>query len=96
MIFLLSDMSHLPDLSYQILTPAMVEKPSPIDKSSLVEKSSIDKSKFKRIYYDEELNKYYDGMIKVWGKNKNKIIEYFLKFIAIIYVVIILYAIITY
>ena len=77
-------MSHSPDLSYQILTPAMVEKPSLVNEP------------IKCIYYDEELNKYYDGMIKVWSKNKNKIIEYFLKFIAIIYVVIILYAIITY
>ena len=95
-------MSYLPDLSYQILTPAMVYEPNPVDRSNLVEKPSlVDRSSLvdrptKRIYYDEELNKYYDGMIKVWGKNKNKIIEYFLKFIAIIYVVIILYAIITY
>lgn len=83
-------MSYLPDLSYQILTPAMVDRPSLVYEPNLVEKP------IKRIYYDEELNKYYDGMIKVCGKNKNKIIEYFLKFIAIIYVVIILYAIITY
>lgn len=83
-------MSYLPDLSYQILTPAMVCKPSPIDKPTSV------KSKFKHTYYDEELNKYYNDMIKICDKNKNKIIEYFLIFIAIIYVVVILYAIITY
>ena len=83
-------MSHLPDLSYQILTPAMVNETSMVDRPNLVNEP------IKRIYYDEELNKYYDGMIKVWNKNKNKIIEYFLKFIVIIYVVIILYAIITY
>lgn len=83
-------MSYLPDLSYQILTPAMVDRPSLVYEPNLVNEP------IKRIYYDEELNKYYNGMIKVWGKNKNKIIEYFLKFIVIIYVVIILYAIITY
>lgn len=95
-------MSYLPDLSYQILTPAMVNRPSLVEKPSLVNESTfvekpnpVDRPT-KRIYYDEELNKYYDGMIKVWGKNKNKIIEYFLMFILICYVVIILYAIITY
>lgn len=89
-------MSSLPDLSYQILTPAMVDRPNLVYEPNPVDRPNLVKSKSKHIFYDEELNKYDNCIIKVLDKNKNKIVKYFLIFIAILYVVIILYTIITY
>ena len=86
-------MSYLSDLSYQILTPAMVEVPILVEKP--IKKSNSLNRQFKYTHYDEELNRYESAIIKMINKNKNKIIEYFLILIVIIYVIVILYGIVT-